>query len=47
MRYGYTEYVRRVLALGEMNQEQVEWKKHERWTPYLGSEDQLQRVEED
>jgi hypothetical protein len=47
MRYGYTEYVRRVMALAEVNLEHLESEKHERWTPYLDTEDRLQRAAQD
>ena len=34
LNYGYSQYIRKVLELSEIDPEKIEWRFYDDWTPY-------------
>ncbi|MDD5015462.1 MAG: hypothetical protein PHW73_10285 [Atribacterota bacterium] len=34
LNYGYSQYIRKVLELSEIDPEKIEWRFYDNWTPY-------------
>ena len=49
LNYGYSQYIKKVLELVEINPDKIEWRLYDDWTPYHleSRKDKLQSFRED
>ena len=49
LNYGYSQYIRKVLELVEINPDKIEWRLYDDWTPYHSErrKDKLPSFKED